>query len=416
MDVNEQGNNRLLGVGICLGLAAGVVLFQIGFAALLSPGKNLAEIYASFCTWDCIWYKDIATQGYFMKVPVELWTFGLGNVAFFPGLPLAASGLIRLGMQSEYAVVITSQIACWGWWIYVFLLWRRWRVPWLLQALTLTIMLAHPAAFFLVMGYSESLFLLGLGGFLFWLGSPTPLGRFLAAVHGWWMTATRIVGLPLAFLPLAQRVLAAARDPRCWRWIGWDGLVSLVAASGTLLFFLFCWWQFGHWDLYAQIQLKGWNMKPLYGALFRWSTYQIPPLDGDPQVLMNRLATTLTLAFVGGMTLLDGLGILLHRWFARIPVSQGWQERVMLYGAAWMMLVVSIAGLANLNMQSMIRYTMPVVMVMALGVSHYGTHLPGEQPRWVMALVVVLLMLVAGGLLCAQGILVMRFTRSQWVA
>ena len=118
----------------------------------------------------------------------------------------AVEKIYRQGIATENALLITAQLAAWGFWTYFFLFCNRWnlRPAWkLFGALSIA---AHPAAFFLVAAYSESLFLMALLGFLYWTGEDSWRARVLAAVHGIIMSATRIVGLPCALIPLIRRI------------------------------------------------------------------------------------------------------------------------------------------------------------------------------------------------------------------
>src|SRR6266478_1825937 len=74
----------------------------------------------------------------------------------------------------------------------------------------------HPAAFFLVAGYSESLFLMALLGFIYWSAAEGSSAKFWAAVHGIVMSATRIVGIVCAAFPLVHSVFQT----------GWRGLLE----------------------------------------------------------------------------------------------------------------------------------------------------------------------------------------------
>src|SRR5207237_2372498 len=175
---------------------------------------------------------------------------------FVPAYPAIALILHRgLNIGAENALLITAQSAAWGFWTYFFLFCERWNLPpgWqLLGALTI---LAHPAAFFLVAGYSESLFLMALLGFLYWSGTESRRARILAAIHGIVMSATRIVGLPCALAPLLKKIwelgwrkLTNVRD-----WLTNYGATALLSASamlGGLGFFLYCQFRWGRWAVY----------------------------------------------------------------------------------------------------------------------------------------------------------------------
>ena len=54
-----------------------------------------------------------------------------------------------------------------------------------------------PFSFFFGMVYTESLFLCSLLGFVYWSDEGSGRGLLLAALHGFVMTSTRLVGLPV---------------------------------------------------------------------------------------------------------------------------------------------------------------------------------------------------------------------------
>ena len=114
---------------------------------------------------------------------------------------------------------MTAQVAAWGFWSYFFLFCQRWNLSPLLQFFGALSIAAHPAAFFLVAGYSESLFLMSLLGFIYWSSAEGRLAKFLAALHGFVMSATRIVGIPCAAFPVVREVCKngwAAARARHW--------------------------------------------------------------------------------------------------------------------------------------------------------------------------------------------------------
>src|SRR4051812_35923428 len=191
---------RLVLVGLAL------TLLQTLLVAALAGRTTAADAYLSLYQWDALWYARIAEHGYPDRIPER--REDMPSVGFFPGYPLAARGVMTLtGLPSSVAVLLTAQLACWGFWVYLLLFFRRWRTPAPVAAGCVVAVLAHPAAFYLVAGYSESLFLAGVLGFLYWQSSGTRVGWLLAAAHGVLLTATRIVGFPLAVVPLAVAVL-----------------------------------------------------------------------------------------------------------------------------------------------------------------------------------------------------------------
>ena len=77
------------------------------------------------------------------------------------------------------ALLITAQLAAWGFWSYFFLFCKRWNISPALQICGALLIAAHPAAFFLVAAYSESLFLMALLGFIYWSTAEGRYGEIL---------------------------------------------------------------------------------------------------------------------------------------------------------------------------------------------------------------------------------------------
>src|SRR6266851_918911 len=141
----------------------------------------------------------------------------VSNVAFFPAYPALAS-LLRsvFRVEPETALLITAQLAAWGFWTYFFLFCERWKLSSTLRFFGALAIAAHPAAFFLIAGYSESLFLMALFGFIYWSSAEGRTAKLWAMLHGIVMSATRIVGILCAAFPVVRSVFAKG-------WRGWRG-------------------------------------------------------------------------------------------------------------------------------------------------------------------------------------------------
>ena len=93
----------------------------------------------------------------------------MAEVGFFPGYPLSVRVVARAtGLPAEAATLAAAQLACVGFWAYVLLWLRRGGVSVPLALATVLLLAAHPSAFFLAAGYSESLFLCATLGFFYW--------------------------------------------------------------------------------------------------------------------------------------------------------------------------------------------------------------------------------------------------------
>lgn len=428
-------------------IALAIVLLQILFLEIISlatGADRVRGLYDSFCRWDGNLYVQITQRGYHGEPPGNPVNFQKSNVAFFPGYPFAARWLHgALGGAISYrgAVVLTAQLAAWGFWTYWLLFLARWGTPPRLAALVTTILVLHPTAFFLVVAYSESLFLAAALGFLFWVTSSHSWRWPLAAAHGFVMTATRMGGVPIALAPLAAVFFAdafgvgpvafratvdagtarlgalreamrlAARSVLAdRRRIVSLAALAIVASMGVASFFAYCQWQFEAWDLYMQTQKAGWNLsadwlwwlRPVNFALLAslWHPNVVWPDD------LSRFTVLATLVLFG----------LVLRYEVRLARSgdRGWQRRLVFYLAAGGLFFLHAAGVSPILMKSMIRYSFGVhaLLLLALVQLAIKRHMPlalsRRQLRWLVAGLVAL-----GGI---QTAIAWRFFINEWVA
>src|SRR5262249_10402663 len=249
-----------------------VTFLQVIMAvALLAPEKPITERYSALVQHDSYWFMNILDRGYQTIVPpIDHKVMEVSNVAFFPGYPVIAA-MVRnaFNISPATALLISAQLAAWGFWTYFFLFCRRWKVAPSLQICGTLLILANPAAFFLVAAYSESLFLMALLGFIYWSTAEGRAARVLAAMHGVIMSATRIVGIVCAAFPLVRSAFQT----------GWRGLLeplkwlrdnraavglTFVAACGGVALFFFWQLRLGHWGLFLLPPAAGWGIRPAY--------------------------------------------------------------------------------------------------------------------------------------------------------
>jgi hypothetical protein len=375
--------------------------------------KSFTTFYLRLYQHDSYWYGRIVEFGYHSAIPPGGKNFERDNVAFFPGFPLFAT-LVKgmTGLSTKVSILLTGQLACWWFWMYLLLLLQRWRVGRWPAAIAVVLVFSHPCAFFLVAGYSESLFLATLLGYLYWSERQGGVAWWMAAAHGCVMTGTRIVGLPIALAPLL--LILNRSDQPADRMVGIRRLSGLtaVACLGGLGFFAYCDWRFGHWDLYMWTQHTGWGIKPDYLAVFRPDVYRLfVPSDGvdgfvDPGQL-SRLAVPLTLALLGGLLGLEG-------WQWCVSGGSRKFQRAPLHFAAWCMFYISVSGLVAVGMNSMIRYTLPMYVPLVLA----GAHLLSRHPPQgiVSDISVLVLTLAVADSLLLQGELADHFVLGDWVA
>jgi hypothetical protein len=398
-----------------LGLA--LMLSQLLAVLALAPGRSVEARYLSLCQWDGWQYDNIAAQGYHSTVPPVPNDIERSNVGFFPGYPLVAGLLSRAcGMTVPAALLLTAQLSSWGFWTYWLLFLDRWRVG-TSAALAVTVaLLAHPASFYLVVSYSESLFLFGLLGYLFWATSKDRGWWLWSSVHGIVMTATRLAGIPIAICP-ALAAVACNQEPgaRCAprsariRRVAGLSLVALAAAWGGLGFFAYCQWRFGAWDLYMQTQKAGWHVSPDWLWWLRptsyifWASRRYPSVPWPDDV--SRLCTLVTVAVAIAVAI--GEYRLARRGDRSLPT------RLVFYLPAAALLFVHGAGVSSIVMKSMVRYNLGVYALLLAALAHWSTTPSSARYRRPMKVAIYAICIF---LACAQMALAWRFLRGQWVA
>jgi hypothetical protein len=96
-----------------------VTLAQLAMAvSLLAPEGSFSYRYATLVQHDSYWFMNIVDRGYETIVPpINHKVMEVSNVAFFPAYP-AIAALFRYGLQIDtaYALLITAQLAAWGFW------------------------------------------------------------------------------------------------------------------------------------------------------------------------------------------------------------------------------------------------------------------------------------------------------------
>ena len=366
-------------------LALAVTVCQVLLAWAASGEADFTKAYPKLAQWDTLCYATVVDGGYAGPVPPT--ARNSGNFAFFPGYPLSA-WLLRTasGLPTRLALVAAAQLACWGFWTYVFLFLRHWQAPVVPSLLGVLLIISRPAAFYLAAGYSEPLFLMSLCGFVYWSGAKTPASGWLAALHGLVMTATRWVGFPLIAYPVVHAWLAAPRgEPwaRSLRRLAVPLATAAAAGLGALLYFAYCQLRFGEWDLYMKSNDAGWHTHANYLAILSYTSYKLhwPVwrhgfLDPD---WFSRFSVPLYALVLGGFLVLE--------WRARrAGGGTGLRARAGLYACAVLMFYVSVSAKSDAFMSSMVRLLLPIQALLALAlVHHLSTGAAGEAPRrrWV---------------------------------
>jgi len=392
-----------------------VTLAQVFVAvALLAPEGSLSFRYDTLIQHDSYWFANIIDRGYDTTVPpINHKMMEISNVAFFPGYP-ALAALLHYGLRlsTHGALLVTAQAAAWGFWSYFFLFCNRWNISPLLQFFGALGIVAHPAAFFLVAGYSESLFLMALFGFMYWSGVEGRAAKFLAILHGFVMSATRIVGIPCAAFPVVGAVTQAGwrglRDVRSWARRFAPALVATLGAIlGAASFFFYCFVRWGRWDIYMLTQQAGWAIEPDYLAIFKGASYRwlVPALNNPTQA--SQMAMTLGAALLIAVVLCELLPAVRRR--------ATWKTRIGFYFCGAIIYYLSVSGVACVQMESMLRYEFCLHALIVLAFVHFLHQLRApSRLRRALGIATVGLFSAAG--LAAQGWYIWNFTRGNWVA
>ena len=391
-----------------------VTLAQILAAVvLLAPEGSLSFRYNTLIQHDSFWFANIVDRGYGTTVPPsDQKMMDVSNVAFFPAYP-ALAALLRYGLHlsTHHALLITAQIAAWGFWSYFFLFCARWNISPILQFFGALGVVAHPTAFFLVAGYSESLFMMSLFGFMYWSSAEGRAAKFLAALHGFVMSATRIVGIPCAVFPIVNAIFQngwrGPRGVRLWlRRLAPALAVTLGAALGAASFFFYCFVRWGRWDVYLLTQKAGWAIEPDYLAIFKGESYRwlVPSLRDPTQA--GQMAVTLGTVLLVAVALCELLPI--------VRRNATWKTRIGFYFCAAIVYYVSVSGVACVQMESMLRYEFCVHALIMLAFMHF-LHQLRTPPLLVRAFGLAAMGLVSAAGLAVQGWYVWNFTRGKWV-
>jgi hypothetical protein len=398
-------------------LAAGLLLtgLQLALAVgLLAPEAALSDRYSALVQHDSYWFMNIVDRGYQTIVPpIDHKVMEVSNVAFFPAYP-AIAALFRYGFNIDTgaALLVTAQLAAWGFWSYFFLFCKRWNVSPALQICGAVLILAHPAAFFLVAGYSESLFLMALLGFIYWSTAEGRSARICAVAHGIVMSGARIVGIVCAVFPVVYSLFLngwKGLRERCAWYRQYAAAIGLVAGAmlGALFFFIYCQGRWGNWDLYMLTQAAGWGIAPDYLAVFKPSSYSwLVPALNDPTEA-SQLSMTLGAVLLVGVALCELLPVIRQR--AGLPVRAG------IYFCAAAIYYLSVSGVACVDMESMLRYEFAVHALIVLAFLNFLRQFR-TPPMLVRAFGIAAVALLSAAGLCVQGWYVWNFTRGNWVA
>jgi hypothetical protein len=378
---------------------------------LFSPKQTAVQAYLDLAThYDSNWFANILENGYQATLPLQPGV--LGNIVFPPGYPiLAVIVQSTFNSTSQLALLIVSQASSAIFWMYVALFLRRWRTPFWGFLAVFLLLFTFPSAFYLVLAYSDSVFLASLLGYLYWIQDDRAHWG-LIALHGFCMGATNLFALPLAILPFLWRRLSPFRAL----------VVTLLTFAGAALFLGFCALRFGEWNLPFVAREVAWGYQHDFLNVLHPAIYRLGWPSGEyfSLILNSNTAPVVTLLLLT-MVLLE----VMHR---KQPDS-GRKVRILFLIAAtllwYLFLSTGITGVADgkIFMPTMLRLLFPVVVLLLLTAVHFLVQvIPAWRSRfprvvrygsWVFAVMIAGVILLS---LLTQYALVVQFLLDHWAA
>lgn len=309
---------------------------------LIRSGRLSVDLLAPWQRWDALWYQQIATHGYHA---------GDGTVAFQPLYPLIARIVsVPLLGNVVLAELLVSSAAFFG------AMWLLYRItlcdaePFVAK-LAVLITALFPVGFFLLVPYTESLFLL-LSLAAFWFArSDRP---WLAGLAGMGAGLTRTFGaiflvLPLAFEYVRQRHSDSGPDrSRVVLRPGFGLLAPVLPAAGLLAMTLY------------QKLIVG-EQRSIFEVQSFWGNRVVPPWHPVPDSISHIVRTGDNIEMLNLLCLL-GFGVLALFAIRRLPVSYS------LYTVPYLAFMFSRESLLS-PLESVARYLLilfPCVIMLAI--------------------------------------------------
>lgn len=397
----------------CSRLLLAIVIVTFHLSIFYAAGGRKIENFVHF---DGGWYHCIVTNGYQTDDPPKRQACS-SNVAFYPGYPMTARWLHQaVDMPPYHALLAVSLTAAVAMWLYFFLLLHALAIPWRIQAAAALLLLSHPAAFFLIVGYSESLFLMALLGTMYWSVSTQRFHGGWALLHGIVMTATRAVGV--AFVPfivlsrfLPEWKTKGFRHVLRTAWRSEEPYLGAAMLVGMISFYVYTWIAFGHFDLYFQTGKIGWDITPNYAAFFSDALFKFWTVSlVDAGKLNKNTMPLMVLLFIG-------IAIVEVRRVKSYGLSDAFLRlRAPACLCSILMFYLVFSARYEMWFESCLRYSLgwyaPIVVCLA---SYFKESMPSYERR-TRILAVAALGAVAMASFYSQVTMMERFAQGKWVA
>ncbi|OFZ20877.1 MAG: hypothetical protein A2X94_05040 [Bdellovibrionales bacterium GWB1_55_8] len=387
-----------------------------GWQDSVAEYPDLLKKYLRLNNWDSLRYFEIARNGYHSPAPELLSREDLekfrANVVFFPGYPILARILSQVtGAAIQIALLLVAHLSTFAFWIFFFGFLQVLKLDRVSSSLLGLWVLAFPTAFYMTMGYSESLFLACMMGYIY--GTETAVTASsrtrgfrivawsLTGLLGFGMCSTRLMGLPILLYPVlrqwAQNRYSGERPPSSMRKdLSWAVAATGIAFLGTAGFFLFCQLEFGRWDFYMISSRVGWGVYQDPWAVFR-------PLNYLPRFFFETTELSLDRS-IAPMTM---IGLLLA-----MRSDPAWKVRAGFYFSVICMHYLLVSSKAHADFISVARHGHTLFILLALAFAHQPGFSLRWNPRsrrfWGYAFLLLLLLAI-------QIYMTIRFTRGRWV-
>jgi hypothetical protein len=372
------------------------------------------------CKWDCGWYESIARQGYLSPIPPLFQNSEASNVAFFPAYPFISRAIGNL-LQIPYtsALPLTSILCAILVSISVARLLRE--ETRLSRFVRYAILVAYPAAFYLFVSYSESLYLAAmLGGtsLLLFDRKPGKLGFLVLAVAGIILGGTRLTGFVIPSLLLAAEALLFFRNRRDAEPSSAFFLGGAIAGSGA--FFAYCAFRFGYWNLYFWQVSLGWykEFSPLKALQLLFEPKYGPSLNYDCLQTQSRSLSWMVIATLAGVSVYAGIRAVLSARQAYLKNDRGLLLRcALIIGAITHFFIVVCGDVGPWDLWGNgLRYPMPTVFLLTLAWRDEWTPAIIREKRILKWVALGVLAVVLVWLFTHEVGYLGRFIRNEWVS
>lgn len=262
-----RADGQLVGLALAVKF---VVLVYGAQAFTIQRGVRTGSLYgwlAVWNQWDAPHYLDLARDGYVASGVGARW---IVFYPLYPWLVRAAAFVLRDYLLAAFFVSAVASVAA------ALLLYRLARLDETEETARASVifLLTFPTAYFLHIGYTESLFLaLTLGAFLAARGGRWWVAGLLGALAG----MTRVNGLLLAPALACEALGEYRRGPRRWRW-RW--LWALSSAAGFGVYLLINYRLFGEPLAFLDAQHDYWYKHltwPWLGVRETWAALAVRP-------------------------------------------------------------------------------------------------------------------------------------------